>query len=138
MKKVRIAVIIFTILSAVLVTANQIDIFPYQYIYFNELVGGLHGGAKYFDTDYWAASSLEALNWLGQNKKNNYNVYTCGLPLTLILYFPPNMTWVGSADKADYAICSTSQIEYKKIPGKIIHTVERDDVPLSLVIQLKK
>jgi hypothetical protein len=41
---------------------------PYQYTYFNELVGG-HQNAYYnYDTDYWQISTKEAIDWLMKNE----------------------------------------------------------------------
>ena len=44
---------------------------PYQYIYFNSLVGGLKGARERLNlpeaTDYWAVSYRQGINWLNQN-----------------------------------------------------------------------
>lgn len=37
---------------------------PYQYTYFNELVGGLAGAGGRYETDYWVASYREAMLWI--------------------------------------------------------------------------
>ncbi len=37
---------------------------PYQYIYFNEVVGGLKGAYTNYETDYWMTSTKEATQWL--------------------------------------------------------------------------
>lgn len=37
---------------------------PYQYTYFNELVGGLAGASGRYETDYWVASYREAMRWI--------------------------------------------------------------------------
>lgn len=39
---------------------------PYQYTYFNELVGGLSGASGRYETDYWVASYREAMQWIQQ------------------------------------------------------------------------
>lgn len=40
---------------------------PYQYLYYNELVGGLRGAHGNYVTDYWMQSMKEASRWLIQN-----------------------------------------------------------------------
>ena len=44
---------------------------PYQYIYFNSLVGGLRGAHERMNlpeaTDYWAVSYRQGINWLNKN-----------------------------------------------------------------------
>jgi len=37
---------------------------PYEYTYYNELVGGLKGAAGRFETDYWLQSYNEAADWV--------------------------------------------------------------------------
>lgn len=37
---------------------------PYEATYFNELVGGLRGAARDYDTDYWGSSNKEAMEWI--------------------------------------------------------------------------
>ena len=45
--------------------------FPYEYIYYNHLVGGLQGAQQVFGkeetTDYWAVSYREGLQWVNQH-----------------------------------------------------------------------
>src|SRR5581483_5229388 len=44
------------------------NLHPYEYIYFNELVGGLKGAEGRFDNDYWGASFKEAVEWMETNE----------------------------------------------------------------------
>ncbi len=37
---------------------------PYQYLYYNPLVGGLEGAARNYDTDYWVNIMPEAVDEL--------------------------------------------------------------------------
>ncbi len=139
-KKIKYIFLILLVINCLLVMISQVKLFPYQYLYFNELVGGLKGGSQYFATDYWNASFKEGILWLKNNKiqeNKKYSIYVCGSSLSVFYYFSNNMEWVGSYDKANYAICSEYTKEYKKIPGKVIHTVERDSVPLNYVIEIK-
>jgi hypothetical protein len=41
-----------------------VGLHPYQYTYFNELVGGLAGASGRYETDYWVASYREAMLWI--------------------------------------------------------------------------
>lgn len=49
--------------------------FPYQYIYFNQFVGGLQGAHRFFKqgevTDYWAVSYREGIGWLNNHAGQN-------------------------------------------------------------------
>lgn len=41
---------------------------PYQYVYFNELIGGMEGAKFNFDVDYWMTSMRELSEWLVENE----------------------------------------------------------------------
>jgi len=139
-KMIKRIFLVFVSINSLLVIVAQIKLFPYQYLYYNELVGGLKGASRYFETDYWNASFREGILWLEKNVTNDKKkrkIYTCGTSLSVFYYFTDNLEWVANYDQADFAICYTGSAEYKKIPGKIIHTVQRDSVPLNYVIQIK-
>jgi hypothetical protein len=40
---------------------------PNQYVYFNELAGGIKGAFGYYDTDYYQNGGLQAANWIIKN-----------------------------------------------------------------------
>jgi|GEM_PF-65710 len=40
---------------------------PHQYMYFNELVGGIQGAYGDYETDYWMNSTKEACEWFVEN-----------------------------------------------------------------------
>jgi hypothetical protein len=41
---------------------------PYQYVYFNPLVGGLSRASRSYETDYWGLSLREAAEWMSANR----------------------------------------------------------------------
>jgi ABC-type transport system substrate-binding protein len=41
---------------------------PYQYMYFNEIIGGIKGAHGNYDIDYWNQTPREAFEWLVKNK----------------------------------------------------------------------
>ncbi len=41
---------------------------PYQYVYFNELVGGIDGAYGRYETDYYGLSMREGIEWLVKNE----------------------------------------------------------------------
>jgi hypothetical protein len=43
-----------------------IRLHPYEYIYYNELVGGVRGAEGRFDLDYWCTGSREAMNFVNR------------------------------------------------------------------------
>lgn len=60
------------ILLLVLLSENLysiISLHPYQYIYFNPLLGGVRKAYGNFETDYWMLSVKEAAEWLIRHEK---------------------------------------------------------------------
>lgn len=43
-----------------------VTLHPYQYVYFNELAGGVRGASGRFDLDYWCVSMREAVNYVNE------------------------------------------------------------------------
>jgi hypothetical protein len=43
-----------------------IRLHPYEYVYFNELVGGVRGAFRRYDLDYWATSYREAMGYVNR------------------------------------------------------------------------
>ncbi len=126
------------------VTTDMIRLFPYDYVYFNEFVGGVKGADGKFETDYWGASLREASEWLrGYLKTNPDRTYkikmTCS-PWQQQIYFFPNMK--GDAHftekEADYWLAVKGVVN-NDIPagGVVIHSVEREGVAFSYVAQMK-
>ncbi len=43
-----------------------ISLHPYEYIYYNEIVGGVDGAAGHYYADYWCTSFREAMKYVNQ------------------------------------------------------------------------
>ncbi|MFA5770616.1 MAG: glycosyltransferase family 39 protein [Patescibacteria group bacterium] len=106
---------------------------PYQYIYYNSLVGGLKGADGKYETDYWGASYKEAVEWFNKNINNpnkTYYIATQGDPLSSTYYFKKNMIFTDDYNKVNYIISFTRWNSDQKFTGKTIYKVEREGVPL--------
>lgn len=135
-KMIKIGTSIVVFLSIFGVFLSYIQLHPYEYVYFNEAVGGLSGAVGKYETDYWGASFREANLWLREKTRNerDVTVFTCAHPFISTYYFGPHMIWVDDTKKADYSICYTRGDEHKKlISGDIIHTVSRQGVNLNYI-----
>ncbi len=42
---------------------------PYQYMYYNELVGGVKGAFGNYELDYWCQTPKEAIKWIQENEE---------------------------------------------------------------------
>ncbi|MCA9750406.1 MAG: hypothetical protein KC414_14950, partial [Romboutsia sp.] len=71
-------IIIAACVISVFFTINQMkNLHPYEYIYFNELIGGVRNANNKFEIDYYGASYKEAVEWINNNLEVNARVYTC-------------------------------------------------------------
>jgi hypothetical protein len=116
---------------------------PYEYLFFNPLVGGLAGAAQRYDTDYWVNSmhemvlELEALldrEGRPQSSKR-YFVAVCGERLAFDQEAAARnrLQWATDDDPADFFIAPTHQGCDTAIDGKVIATIERLGVPIAVI-----
>ena len=120
---------------------------PYEYVYYNSLVGGLAGAAQRYDTDYWVNSMPEMVGDLESYLRHTepagpdrtprpYTVAVCGERLsfdkTVTL---PQLHWTDMPhwEKADFFIAPIQMHCDKILGGKVIGTVERMGVPIAYV-----
>jgi len=123
---------------------------PYQYVYYNSLVGGVAGASSKFETDYWTISYKEAINYVDQVAPKNSTVAFWGGHGRVTLYARPDLTLIYVANSldpgypfntlADYAILSTSfNIDKFYFPGaKEIFQVQRGGATLAVVKKVNK
>ncbi len=127
---------------------DMLRIHPYEYTYFNELVGGLKGAFGKYDTEYWCTSNREAASYLNHTTDNRNTYYVSGCMCstsTIEPFLKGNLRYTRDHQQADFIICHARAL-YLNNPGfrtfgasalgnAVIHVVERDGVPLSLVLR---
>ena len=120
---------------------------PDEYIYYNLLVGGVHGARGLFKLDYWANSYAEAVQGLDDYLRAEYGaefmdhdftVAVCGPPGSAGYYFPSNFIYTQDREQAEFFIAFTKDNCDKAVPGNVIFRVERMDTLLSLVIDRRE
>ena len=116
------------------VAFTMITIHPYQAVYFSELTGGLKGGAKYFETDYWGSSYKEGFNWLNSHTTGKVKV-TTGSYFNSIQYLRDGME-LDDADP-DFYISTTRYGEHNAVSSEAVHIVSRHDTPLLYIKPVK-
>ena len=137
----RVAVLV-TAFLALLATADLVRLHPYEYVYFNEIPGGLKGAQSRFETDYWGASFKEAVEWVETQEPTNGKkpilINASGNSYQLVCYFDDGLAWTDDISKADYYLSTTRGGKDKLVDAsKIVHIVEREGVPLNYVFKLK-
>ncbi len=127
---------------------------PYEYLYYNPVVGGLSGATRLYVTDYWVSIMPEAVADLEQyldrtehsssaGTPQNYTVGVCGERVSfereryaferrlkrVRLRWIKNPQW----KQADFFIAPTHLSCDKIIDGKVIATISRLGVPIGYV-----
>lgn len=65
----RLAVVGLVVLLTCIPLLQLVMLHPYQMTFFNSLVGGLHGAAGRYETDYWITSYREAMDWISEQAR---------------------------------------------------------------------
>jgi len=117
---------------------------PYEYLYYNQLVGGLEGASRRFVTDYWVNIMPEAVEELhdfldrtepATAKTNTYRVAVCGERVSYEEYARPNLQWLRMHDwrLADFYIAPTHMNCDRILAGKVIGKIERLGVTIGVI-----
>jgi hypothetical protein len=143
-KKLRKWLLLFFALNVFLVGYQLFKLHPYEYIYFNELVGYLPGAYNQFETDYWGASYLEASRWLLKERGNKGGVVALCGKTHAGEYFNDSKFQVvllpdcdlDESDDVNYIFSSRKNNEWVRFKDKEIYNVSRQGVPLVKVFEL--
>ncbi len=113
---------------------------PFEYTYFNELIGGLKGAQGKFDSDYWGASYKESSEWIRENfaKTSEVNVYSCDMPFAANYYSHKLFQVVFEEKNADFIICDLDNAIQKNYDFPVVYKVVREGVPLNVVLDHRK
>ncbi len=113
---------------------------PYEYVYYNRFIGGVHGADRRFELDYWATSYREAADYLNGMAVANGTVWVEGPAHLLQLYLRPDLKVystgeVERAEHYDYVVSITrGNLDLRTYPdGPILHTIERDDAAFTVI-----
>jgi hypothetical protein len=117
---------------------------PYEYLFYNPLVGGLQGASRRYDLDYWFGSMPEAVKLLENYVRRSepgkvgqiYSVAVCGerLPFEKAVTLP-QLRWDFKPvwEQSEFFIAPTHMNCDGDLDGKIVGTVERLGVPIAYV-----
>jgi hypothetical protein len=126
--------------------ATLVRMHPYEYLFYNPLIGGLEGAARQFDTDYWVNIMPEAVDDLqafldrtdgppATRPGTRYLVGICGERVSFEKEAEkdPRLVWTDDWKKADFYIAPTHMNCDRVMDGKIIASIERLGVPIGVV-----
>jgi hypothetical protein len=120
---------------------------PYEYLFYNSLVGGLEGASRRYDLDYWFSSMPEAIGVLEAYLRRTapgdanwptevYSVAVCGerLPFEKAVTLP-QLRWdfMSEWDQSQFFLAPTQLNCDKDLDGEIIGAVERLGVTIAYI-----
>jgi hypothetical protein len=128
-------------------SSTLVRLHPYEYLFYNPLVGGLEGASRRYDVDYWFSSMPEALRLLEAYLRRTepvdasgplpvYSVAVCGerLPFEKSVTLP-QLRWDFKPEwnQSEFFIAPTQMNCDGDLDGKVIGTVERLGVAIAYV-----
>jgi len=124
-----------------------IDLHPYQYIYYNSLIGGVEGAFRRFETDYWYTSYYESTKYINQVSSKSDTILVYGSWQIVDYYAREDLTIIKYSkddeetqfEESDYAIISTrgNKDLYLLPDEQTIFTIEESGATLAVVRKLK-
>lgn len=128
---------------------QMVKLHPYQYVYYNQFVGGLPGANGQYETDYWATSYKEAAelisNLIDQEKLASpqpyppqvHGVVVCGPFRTILPFLSSSAKIVAEPQQADFFVAFTRWQCDERIQVPTIAAVERNGVALAVIKDLR-
>jgi hypothetical protein len=114
---------------------------PYEYLYFNQLVGGLAGADQRYDTDYWVNIMHEAVIDLDKTLQREapslspYRVAVCsdGVQFTHDIARDKRLVLATGSEAADFFIAPTHMHCDSALEGRVIAKIERMGTVIGVV-----
>ena len=124
--------------------AQMIDLHPYEYAFFNDLVGGTKNAAGLFETEYWGTSLTEGTDDLSHylaahhlDGARPWRVAVCGKPSQMGDETDPHIQATSDWQHADFFVATTRGACDRRLQGREIGEVKRDGVPFAIVKDLR-
>jgi Dolichyl-phosphate-mannose-protein mannosyltransferase len=121
---------------------------PYEYLFYNSLVGGLEGASRDYETDYWVNIMPEAVKALERYIEATnirataltpprYSVGVCGERVAFENEAKSGLQWTGDWSHADFFIAPTHMNCDEVLRGATVSVIERLGVPIGVVKDLR-
>ena len=124
-----------------------INLHPYQYIYYNSLIGGVEGAFRKFETDYWYTSYYESTKFINEVSSKNDTILVYGSWQIVDYYAREDLNVIKynkddeqtQFEESDYAIISTrGNKDLSLYPDEqTIFTVKKSGATLAVVKKFK-
>ncbi len=125
-----------------------VQLHPYEYLFYNSLVGGLKGASGRYVTDYWvnimpaAVKDLETYLDRTDTRVNllrprHYKVAVCGERISFENEADRRLQFTPDWDHADFFIAPTHMNCDRVLEGKTVDVIERGGVAIGVVKDLR-
>jgi hypothetical protein len=119
---------------------NALKLHPYEYIYYNQFIGGVSGAFRRYELDYWGISYREAADHINLLAPEGATVWVSGPSHIFELYARDDLKVYSDyeTDRADHYDCIVTTTRYnldlETFPdAPIIYWVARDDAWLTVI-----
>jgi hypothetical protein len=119
---------------------NGVRLYPYEYIYYNRFVGGVHGALRRFELDYWGTTYREAAEYVNSIASPNSYVWVEGPAHLFEPYSRKDLKVLDAFDPdlagKEYYLVTLSRYDFDLLiapEAKTIFTISRDGAPLAVV-----
>jgi hypothetical protein len=115
---------------------------PHQYLYFNQLVGGVEGASRRFDMDYWVNIMAEAVDNLNAyvteldkigSYSRRYTVALCGKRIQFEEEHSVRLQWAEDWKRAEFFIAPKHMNCDRALNGRVIATITRMGAPIGVI-----
>jgi len=127
--------------------AALVRLHPYEYLFYNSLVGGLQGAARRYETDYWVnimpaavkdlESYLDTIDRHDPLRPQHFTVGVCGERVSFENEADRRLQWTPDWSHADFFIAPTHMNCDQVLRGRIVNVIERVGVPIGVVKDLR-
>jgi hypothetical protein len=136
-KKKTFRILLLTLLIIPVIYMN-IQLYPYEYVYYNSFVGGTGGAFRKFEMDYWQTAYREAAEYLVNAEKDGAQVVNLPAEMSIFAENKLSLYEGKCTGQPLYAVISSrwngDKTEYETTP--VVHTIKRDDAVLMVIREL--
>ncbi|MGZ9222659.1 MAG: hypothetical protein ACXW4Q_11170, partial [Anaerolineales bacterium] len=118
----------------------SVRLHPYEYVYYNQFIGGVKGAVDRFELDYWGTSYREAADEANRIAPPNANVWVDGPAHLFNTFARPDFHIYSpqEAERADHydVVVTLARYDLEKTSfpeAKIIYTVKREDAVFAII-----
>jgi len=116
---------------------SLIRLHPYEYTFFNALIGGTAGAYGQYETEYWFTSNREAVEWLNQyvaaQNEQDVRLLITGPHHGVKPFLSDKIKLVDQHANPDYLILNSQMLMNELFPGKEIHRIEKAGLPIVII-----